>query len=117
MSLSDVIPAENRDVEQLHGFIDEETREVAVLQSKFDHQKDLFEAFGDDPTTIGVAAAKKKLDKIEKRLIAAKLRLDAAYNWFTATVELKNKSVASIANASGPTHGSSSAAHPKEKEN
>jgi hypothetical protein len=86
MSLSDATSVENRDIEQLRGFIDEVTREVAVLHGKFDHQEDLVEAFGDDPATIGVAAAKTKLDTLEERLIAAKLRLDGAYNMFAATV-------------------------------
>jgi hypothetical protein len=49
ISLSDAICVENRDAEQLRGFIDEVTREVAVLQGKFDHQEELVEAFGDDP--------------------------------------------------------------------
>ena len=75
------------------------TREVAVLQGKFDHQEEIVEAFGDDPTAAGLAAAKKKLDKFEERLVAAKLRLDGAYNRFAATVESKNKAVASIAKA------------------
>ena len=48
MNLSDAISAEKRDVEQLRGFIDEVTREVASLQTKFDHQEKLFEAFDDD---------------------------------------------------------------------
>jgi hypothetical protein len=86
------------------------------LQGKFDHHEELVEAFGDDPAAVGAAVAKKKLDKFEERLIAAKLRLDGAYNKFTATVESKNKTVASIAKASGSSQGTSSASHPKEKD-
>jgi len=93
------------------------TREVAVLQGKFDHQADRVEAFSDDPAAVGVAVAKIKLDKSEERLIAAKLRLDGAYNRFAATVESKNKTVASITKASRPTHRTSSASHPKKKDN
>jgi hypothetical protein len=63
MSLADVMSAENRDVEQLRGFIDEVTREVASLQAKFDHQEELLEAFNDDPEAVGAAAAKTRLDK------------------------------------------------------
>jgi hypothetical protein len=117
MNLSDAISAENRDVEQLRGFIDEVTREVAVLQGKFDHNEELVEVFGDDPAKFGAAAAKKKLDKLEERLIAAKLRLDGAYNMFAATFESKNTTVASIAKASNSTQGTSSASHSKEKDN
>ncbi len=91
MSLADAILAENRNVEQLRGLIDEVTREVASLQAKLDHQEEVVEVFGDDPAAVGVAAAKSKLDKCEERLIAAKLRLDAAYNRFTTTVESANK--------------------------
>ena len=117
ISLSDAICVENRDAEQLRGFIDEVTREVAVLQGKFDHQEELVEAFGDDPAEVGATATKKKLDKFEERLIAAKPRLDGAYNRFAATVESKNKTVASIAKASGSTQGTSSAFYSKEKDN
>ena len=86
MSLSDAISAKNKGVELLRGFIDEVTREIAVLQGKFDHQEDLVEAFGDEPAAVKVAAAKTQLDKFEERLIAAKLRLDGAYSRFAATV-------------------------------
>ena len=57
MNLSDAISAENRDVEQLRGFIDEVTREVAVLQGKFNYQEELVEAFGDDPAEVAAATA------------------------------------------------------------
>ena len=41
MSLSDALSAKIWDVEQLRGFIGEVTREVTVLQGKFDHQEEL----------------------------------------------------------------------------
>ena len=50
-------------------------------------------------------------------MIAAKLRLDAAYNRFTATVESANKTAASFAKASASTLGPSSASQSKEKDN
>jgi hypothetical protein len=50
-------------------------------------------------------------------LIAAKFRLDGAYTRFAATIESKNKTVASIAKASGSTQGTSSAFYSKEKDN
>ena len=103
MSLSDAFSAENRDVEQLRSFIDGVSSEVAGLQAKFDHQEELVDAFGDDDeSAAGLAKAKAKLDKAEERLIAAKLRLDGAYNRFTATVESRNKTVATMVKASGP---------------
>jgi hypothetical protein len=69
-SLAEAISGENSHVDQLRSFVDEVTREVAIMQDKFDHQDALHEAFGDIPTTIGVAASKAKLDKCEERLIS-----------------------------------------------
>ena len=78
MSLAEAISGENSHVGQLRIYVDEVTREVAILQNKFDHQEALHEAFGNDPTTVGVATTKAKLDKCKERLIAAKSRQDAA---------------------------------------
>ncbi len=103
MSLEDAISAENRDVEQLRGFVDEVTREVASLQTKFDHQEELLEIFGDTSKAVGAVAAKTRLDKCEERMIAAKLRLNGAYTRFAATVESANKTAASFAKASAST--------------
>jgi hypothetical protein len=116
MSIVDAISAENRDVKQLNGFIDEVSREVAVLQGIFDHQEELHEAFGDDPAANRAAAAKTRLDKCEERLIAAKPRHDGAYNMFAAAVELKNKTVASFLKASVTTQRTASASRPEEKD-
>ena len=85
------------------------------MHGKFDHQEIVLEAFGDEPAAVESAAAKKKIDKFEERLIVAKLRLDRAYNKFAATVESKNKTVASIVKDSGSSQGTSSASHPKER--
>ena len=75
---------------------------MAVTQDKFDHQEPLHEAFGDDPTTVGLAAAKAKLDKCEERLIAAKSRQDAAYNRHVVTLlESRNKKVGGVVRQGG----------------
>ena len=66
MSLVEIIFGENSHIDQLRSFVDEVTREVAVLKDKFDHHEALHEAFGDDPTTVGVVAAKAKFDKCEE---------------------------------------------------
>jgi len=76
----------------------------------------LHEAFGDDPTTIGLAATKAKLDKCEERLIAAKSRQDATYNRYASTLESRNKTVASCSKATAPS-SSSDGGKTKEKDN
>jgi hypothetical protein len=58
MSLAEAISGDNSHVDLLRSFVDEVTREVAILQDKFYHQEALHEAFGDDPTTLGVATTK-----------------------------------------------------------
>ncbi len=76
----------------------------------------MHEAFCDNPTTIGVATTKAKLDKFEERLIAAKSRQDAAYNnRCAATLQSRNKTVASCAKAAAPP-SSSDGGKSKEKE-
>jgi hypothetical protein len=102
--------------DQLRRFVDEVTREVAILQDKFDHQEALHEAFGDDPTIIGLATAKAKLDKCEELLIVAKSRQDAAYNRYAATLESRDKTVASCAKAAA-SPSSSHGGKTKEKDN
>ena len=87
------------------------------MQAKLDHQEELLEAFDDDPTAVGAASAKTRLDKYEERLIAAKLRLDGAYNKFAATVESVSKTALSFAKASASTPWPSSASQSKEKDN
>jgi len=73
MSLSDATYAVNRDVEQLRGFIDEVTREFAVLQGKFDHQEDPVEAFGDDPAAVGVEEKTRQVrGEIDRRYAPAR---------------------------------------------
>ena len=79
------------------------------MQDKFEYREAFHEAFGDHPTTFGVAAAKAKLDKCEERFIVAKSRQDAAYNRFTATVESKKKTVATYAKASSAQPASTDA--------
>ena len=75
----------------------------------------MHEAFGDDPTTVGMAASKAKLEKCEERLIAAKSRQDAGYNRYATTLESRNKTVASCAKAAA-TLSSSDGGKSKEKE-
>ena len=72
MTSSAAISITDRNIEQLLAFVDQTTAEVASLQNKFDHQKDLVDAFNGNATTAGFAAAQTKANKIEARLIAAK---------------------------------------------
>ena len=115
-SLAEAISGENSHVDQLRSFVDEVTREVAILQDKFDHQEAPHEAFGDDPAAFGLAATKAKSDKCEERLIAAKSRQDAAYNRYATTLESRNKTVASCAKAAAPP-SSSDGGKTKERDN
>jgi len=116
MSLAEAISDENSHVDQLRSFVDEVTREVVIMQDKFDHHEALHEAFGDDPTVVGLAATKAKLGKCEERLIAAKSRQDAAYNRYVAALESRNKTAASCAKAAAPP-SSSDGVKSKEKDN
>jgi hypothetical protein len=78
MSLAEAISGENSYIDQLRSFFDEVTRDFAIVQDKFDDQEALHEVFSDNPTTVGVATTKAKLDKCEERLDAGKSRQDAA---------------------------------------
>ncbi len=82
--------AENREVEQLHAFIDETIDEVAEVRNNFNHQEDLVEAFNGDDTATGYVAAFAGADKFESRP-------ETAYNRYVSTVESTNKMVAVIA--------------------
>jgi hypothetical protein len=118
MSLAEAILGENNHVDQLRNFFEEVTREIAVLQGKFDYREALHEAFGDDPKAVGLRAAKAKLDKCEERLIAAKSRQDAAYNSYAATLESRNKTAASCAKAAArPSSFDGGKSKEKEKNN
>ena len=95
MDASDLISAENRDVELLRLFVEQTTAEVSKLQNDFERQEEIVDTFANDKD-VGAVKAQKKADKIEERLIAAKSRQDAAYSRFSATVEQTSKTVASV---------------------
>jgi hypothetical protein len=86
-------------IDQLLVFVDQTTAEVAFLQNKLDHQEELVDAFNGDATAAGFVAAQTKADKIEARLIAAKARLETAYNRYAATIESTNKAVVGASKA------------------
>jgi len=97
MNPSTSMSAENTEVEQLRGFIDETTVDFADARNKFSHQEDLVDAFNGDATAAGYAAAIVRANKFEAQLVAVRARQETTYNRHAVTIESTNMTVAVIA--------------------
>jgi hypothetical protein len=81
---------QHRDVEQLRGFVDQMTVQVATCHNIFDHQEELVDALDGDASASCFAVAQARADKLEDRFVAAKARQDVAYNMYAVTMESTN---------------------------
>ena len=84
---------ENRDVGELRAFVDHTIVEVATCQDRFDQHEDLVDAFAGDTSANGFVATQARANRLEACLVTAKVRQEAAYYMYAATIESTNKTV------------------------